>query len=87
MFVSDTIEFRNFRFSPRLLELIRTIRVENLPPQVDNSYITIFFENPTNGGEGETNVQLLPEESSSLVEFSHYKGNQFLFFLDLYSYY
>lgn len=63
---------------PRFLELTRTIRVEKLPPHVNNNYITIFSENPPKG-EGVTNVHYFSDESSALVEFSDYRGNQFLF--------
>uniref|UniRef100_A0A9L0I9H0 Poly(ADP-ribose) polymerase family member 15 n=1 Tax=Equus asinus TaxID=9793 RepID=A0A9L0I9H0_EQUAS len=48
-------KIQQLQIFPRLLELTRTIKIENLPPHVDNSYVTIVFGNPQNG-EGVTNV-------------------------------
>ncbi|XP_016048066.2 protein mono-ADP-ribosyltransferase PARP14 isoform X2 [Erinaceus europaeus] len=55
--------------SARLLEVTKTIRVENLPPGVDDHHLKVFFENPQNGGGRVANVVCFPEESSALVEF------------------
>ncbi|XP_068921027.1 protein mono-ADP-ribosyltransferase PARP14-like [Petaurus breviceps papuanus] len=52
------------------LEETRTILVENLPPDVNESYITLFFENPNNGGGPITKVQCFPKDNSALIEFS-----------------
>ncbi|XP_036601137.1 protein mono-ADP-ribosyltransferase PARP14-like isoform X1 [Trichosurus vulpecula] len=52
------------------LEETRTILVENLPPDVNESYITLFFENPNNGGGPITKVQCFPKDDSALIEFS-----------------
>ncbi|XP_074070757.1 protein mono-ADP-ribosyltransferase PARP14-like isoform X1 [Macrotis lagotis] len=51
------------------LEVTRTILVEDLPPGVNEHYITLFFENPQNGGGPVTRVQYFPEENSALIEF------------------
>ncbi|XP_072469901.1 protein mono-ADP-ribosyltransferase PARP14-like isoform X2 [Notamacropus eugenii] len=52
------------------LEETRTILVENLPPNVNESYITLFFENPHNGGGPIAKVQCSPKDNSALIEFS-----------------
>uniref|UniRef100_A0A6P5K8A3 Poly [ADP-ribose] polymerase n=1 Tax=Phascolarctos cinereus TaxID=38626 RepID=A0A6P5K8A3_PHACI len=52
------------------LEETRAILVENLPPDVNESYITLFFENPNNGGGPITKVQCFPKDNSALIEFS-----------------
>ncbi|XP_068921145.1 protein mono-ADP-ribosyltransferase PARP14-like [Petaurus breviceps papuanus] len=52
------------------LEETRTILVENLPPDVNENYVTLFFENPNNGGGAITTVQCFPKDNSALIEFS-----------------
>ncbi|XP_077623737.1 protein mono-ADP-ribosyltransferase PARP14 isoform X2 [Crocuta crocuta] len=60
---------RQLQLSPRLLEMTKTIRVENLPPGVDDCNLKCLFENPQNGGGKVASIQRLPEESSALIEF------------------
>nr|XP_031536359.1 protein mono-ADP-ribosyltransferase PARP14 isoform X2 [Vicugna pacos] len=60
---------KKFRLSARLLEVTKTIRVENLPPGVDDDDLKSLFENPRNGGGGVVHIECFPEESSSLIEF------------------
>ncbi|XP_068921028.1 protein mono-ADP-ribosyltransferase PARP14-like [Petaurus breviceps papuanus] len=55
------------------LEETRTILVENLPPDINESYITLFFENPNNGGGPITKVQCFPKDNSALIEFSDHQ--------------
>lgn len=81
----DTIKFiddcathrlvRQLQLSPRLLEVTRTIRVENLPPGVDDCNLKRLFENPQNGGGRVATIEYFPEESSALIEFYDRKGN------------
>ncbi|XP_036600120.1 protein mono-ADP-ribosyltransferase PARP14-like [Trichosurus vulpecula] len=52
------------------LEETRTILVENLPPDVNESYVTLFIENLNNGGAPITKVQCFPKDDSALIEFS-----------------
>ncbi|XP_075412443.1 protein mono-ADP-ribosyltransferase PARP14 [Tenrec ecaudatus] len=56
-------------FSPRLLETTKAIRVENLPPGVEDYWLRLFFENPNHGGGRVESVQILPQESSAIVGF------------------
>ncbi|XP_037859335.2 protein mono-ADP-ribosyltransferase PARP14 isoform X1 [Chlorocebus sabaeus] len=60
---------KQLQLSPRLLEVTKTIRVENLPPGVDDYSLKLFFENPYSGGGRVANVEYFPEESSALIEF------------------
>ncbi|XP_007533187.2 protein mono-ADP-ribosyltransferase PARP14-like [Erinaceus europaeus] len=60
---------KQLTLSARLLEMTKTIRVENLPPSVDEHHLKIFFENPQNGWGRVVNVECFPDESSALVEF------------------
>ncbi|XP_074070760.1 LOW QUALITY PROTEIN: protein mono-ADP-ribosyltransferase PARP14 [Macrotis lagotis] len=55
------------------LEETRTILVENLPPDVNENYIALFFENPNNGGGSVTNVECFPKDNSALIQFSEIK--------------
>ncbi|XP_014383862.1 PREDICTED: LOW QUALITY PROTEIN: poly [ADP-ribose] polymerase 14-like, partial [Myotis brandtii] len=57
------------QLSPRLLEMTKIIRVENLPPGVDSYDLKCLFENPQNGGGRVVSIECFPEESSALIEF------------------
>lgn len=77
-FISDCIGHhsnRQLQLSPRLLERTKVVRVENLPPGVDDYQLQLYFESPFTGGGRVTHVECFPEESSALVEFSDSKGN------------
>nr|XP_060495764.1 protein mono-ADP-ribosyltransferase PARP14 isoform X5 [Panthera onca] len=60
---------KQLQLSPRLLEVTKTIRVENLPPGADDYNLKCLFENPLYGGGRIARIQCLPEESSALIEF------------------
>ncbi|XP_014685027.2 protein mono-ADP-ribosyltransferase PARP14 [Equus asinus] len=60
---------KELQLSPRLLEVTKTIRVENLPPGVDDDSLKNLFGNPHNGGGRVVNIEYFPEESSALIEF------------------
>ncbi|KAK7828036.1 hypothetical protein U0070_013662 [Myodes glareolus] len=64
---------RQLQLAPRLLERTKVVRVENLPPGVDDYQLQLYFESPFNGGGRVTHVEHFPEESSALVEFSESK--------------
>ncbi|XP_070262437.1 protein mono-ADP-ribosyltransferase PARP14-like isoform X2 [Myotis yumanensis] len=71
-FVEDCVmhpSVTQLQLSPRLLEATKTIRVENLPPDVDSYDLKCLFENPQNGGGRIVSIECFPEESSALVEF------------------
>ncbi|KAM9696342.1 protein mono-ADP-ribosyltransferase PARP14-like isoform 2-T2 [Dama dama] len=60
---------KKLQLSARLLEVTKTIRVENLPPGVHDSDLKCLFENPHNGGGRVASIEYFPEESSALIEF------------------
>ncbi|CAH6792300.1 protein mono-ADP-ribosyltransferase PARP14 [Phodopus roborovskii] len=71
-FITDCISHhsnRQLQLVPRLLETTNVVRVENLPPGVDDFQLQLYFENPFNGGGRVAHVECFPEESSALVEF------------------
>ncbi|XP_004577903.2 protein mono-ADP-ribosyltransferase PARP14 [Ochotona princeps] len=75
-FVDDCSRYQTVKqleLSPRLLEATTTIRVENLPPGVDEDSLKHFFESPFNGGGRIDNIECFPEESSALIKFSDRK--------------
>ncbi|XP_044798475.2 protein mono-ADP-ribosyltransferase PARP14 isoform X2 [Bubalus bubalis] len=60
---------KRLQLSARLLEVTKTIRVENLPPGVHDHDLKCLFENPHNGGGRVASIEYFPEESSALIEF------------------
>nr|XP_045004395.1 protein mono-ADP-ribosyltransferase PARP14 [Jaculus jaculus] len=71
-FLDDCAKHRSIQqleLLPRLLEGTKSIRVENLPPGVNEYHLQLFFENPLNGGGEVAQVKCFPEESSALIEF------------------
>ncbi|KFO71618.1 Poly [ADP-ribose] polymerase 14, partial [Cuculus canorus] len=58
----------------RCLELTRSIRAENIPPNTASDYIAIYFENKKNGDAQVVDVQQLPDEDAAIITFSDHKG-------------
>ncbi|KFQ19412.1 Poly [ADP-ribose] polymerase 14, partial [Merops nubicus] len=59
----------------RCLELTKSVRAENVPPDTPSDYITVYFENKKNGGAQVVDVQQLPDEDAAIVTFNDHKGN------------
>ncbi|NWH55873.1 PAR14 polymerase, partial [Geococcyx californianus] len=57
----------------RCLELTRSVRAENIPPNVTSDYITVYFENKKNGGAQVVDVEQLPDEDAAIITFSDHK--------------
>uniref|UniRef100_A0A8C8SR85 Poly [ADP-ribose] polymerase n=1 Tax=Pelusios castaneus TaxID=367368 RepID=A0A8C8SR85_9SAUR len=53
----------------RRLEVTKSIKAENVPPNISNDYLTVYFESKKNGGAQVSDVQLLPEENSAIITF------------------
>ena len=68
---------KELQLSARLLEVTKTVRVENLPPGVDDHDLKCLFENPRNGGGRVASIECFPDESSALIEFFDRKGNTY----------
>lgn len=58
----------------RCLELTRSVRAENVPPNTPSDYITVYFENKKNGGAQVVDVQQLPDEDAAIITFSDHEG-------------
>ncbi|XP_065527448.1 protein mono-ADP-ribosyltransferase PARP14 isoform X2 [Lathamus discolor] len=57
----------------RCLELTKSIRAENIPPNIPSDYITVYFENKKNGGAHVEDVQQLPDEDAAIITFKDHK--------------
>ncbi|XP_074684764.1 protein mono-ADP-ribosyltransferase PARP14-like isoform X1 [Strix aluco] len=57
----------------RCLEITKSIRAENIPPNTPSDYITVYFENKRNGGAQVVDVQQLPDEDAAIITFSDHK--------------
>ncbi|NWY57592.1 PAR14 polymerase, partial [Chionis minor] len=57
----------------RCLEITRSVRAENIPPNTASDYITVYFENKKNGGAQVVDVQQLPDEDAAIITFSDHK--------------
>ena len=65
---------KGLQLSARLLEVTKTVLVENLPPGVDHNDLKRLFENPLNGGGRVASIKCFPEESSALIEYFDREG-------------
>jgi len=59
----------------RCLELTRSVRAENIPPNTPSDFIAVYFENKKNGGAQVVDVQQLPDEDAAIITFSDHRGN------------
>ncbi|XP_050755660.1 protein mono-ADP-ribosyltransferase PARP14-like [Gymnogyps californianus] len=57
----------------RCLELTKSVRAENVPPNTPSDYITVYFENKKNGGAQVVDVQQLPDEDAAIITFNDHK--------------
>ncbi|NWX39256.1 PAR14 polymerase, partial [Steatornis caripensis] len=54
----------------RCLELTKSVKAENIPPNTPSDYITVYFENKKNGGAQVVDVEQLPDEDAAIITFS-----------------
>ncbi|XP_038038196.2 protein mono-ADP-ribosyltransferase PARP14 isoform X1 [Anas platyrhynchos] len=57
----------------RCLELTKSVRAENIPPNTPSDYISIYFESKKNGGAQVVDVQQLHDEGAAVITFSDHK--------------
>uniref|UniRef100_A0A452I9C2 Poly [ADP-ribose] polymerase n=1 Tax=Gopherus agassizii TaxID=38772 RepID=A0A452I9C2_9SAUR len=57
----------------RHLEVTKSIKAENVPRNVSNDYITVYFESKRNGSAQVSDVQQLPEENAAIITFHDQK--------------
>ncbi|KAM9380258.1 protein mono-ADP-ribosyltransferase PARP14 [Phaethornis superciliosus] len=57
----------------RCLEITKSIRAENIQPNISSDFITVYFENKRNGNAHVVDVQQLPDEDAAIITFSNYK--------------
>ncbi|XP_043850620.1 protein mono-ADP-ribosyltransferase PARP14-like [Dromiciops gliroides] len=66
---SKNHKVEKLKISASPLEVTNSILVKDLPPGVNESCITLFFENPNHGGGPVNKVQYFPKENSALIQF------------------
>ncbi|XP_042330729.1 protein mono-ADP-ribosyltransferase PARP14-like isoform X2 [Sceloporus undulatus] len=62
---------KDLNISARVLEVTKTILVENIPPGISREYIVIYFESKKYGGGPVLNFIYIPEENSARVTFQN----------------
>ncbi|XP_048839122.1 protein mono-ADP-ribosyltransferase PARP14-like [Brienomyrus brachyistius] len=71
-FLSKCVKNNRFQqsgFKARLLERTRSVRVENLPPQVMKDMLELYFERKKEGGGEIEAIKMIPEEEAAIVTF------------------
>uniref|UniRef100_A0A8C2UGW8 Uncharacterized protein n=1 Tax=Coturnix japonica TaxID=93934 RepID=A0A8C2UGW8_COTJA len=66
---------KRYKITSRLLEVTRSIKVENIPDNVSTGYLKVYFESTQNGGGPVSDIRLFPEENSAIITFCDHKGN------------
>ncbi|XP_029461153.1 protein mono-ADP-ribosyltransferase PARP14 isoform X2 [Rhinatrema bivittatum] len=61
------------KITARPLELTKSIRVENLPPDISEDYLTMYFESSKSGAGSVSDVTLLLDENSAIITFPDQK--------------
>ncbi|KAH0621327.1 hypothetical protein JD844_022484 [Phrynosoma platyrhinos] len=64
---------KDLKISARVLEVTKTILVENIPPGISREFIAIYFESKKYGGGPVLSSNYNPEENSALVTFQNAK--------------
>ncbi|NXY48625.1 PAR14 polymerase, partial [Ceuthmochares aereus] len=64
---------KQHNITARCLELTRSVRAENIPPNTASDYISVYFENKKNGDAQVVDVQQLPDEDAAIITFSDHK--------------
>ncbi|XP_078538549.1 protein mono-ADP-ribosyltransferase PARP14-like [Lissotriton helveticus] len=66
---TQSARVKSHGITARLLECTKSIKVEDLPPDVCTEFLSIYFESSKHGGGRVADVQSLPEEDSAIVTF------------------
>ncbi|NXU15688.1 PAR14 polymerase, partial [Pardalotus punctatus] len=64
---------RKQHITARCLEQTKSVRAENIPPNISSDYITVYFENQKYGGAQVVDVQQLPDEDAAIITFGDQK--------------
>ncbi|XP_032301847.1 protein mono-ADP-ribosyltransferase PARP14-like isoform X2 [Coturnix japonica] len=64
---------KRYKITSRLLEVTRSIKVENIPDNVSTGYLKVYFESTQNGGGPVSDIRLFPEENSAIITFCDHK--------------
>ncbi|KAJ1175768.1 hypothetical protein NDU88_001054, partial [Pleurodeles waltl] len=66
---TQSARVKSHKITVRLLECTKSIKVEDLPPDVCTEFLSIYFESSKHGGGRVADVQSVPEENSAIVTF------------------
>lgn len=66
---TQSARVKSHSITVRLLECTKSIKVEDLPPNVCTEFLSIYFESSKHGGGRVADVQSIPEEDSAIVTF------------------
>ncbi|XP_041118944.1 protein mono-ADP-ribosyltransferase PARP14-like [Polyodon spathula] len=61
--------FYQNRLAAKPLEVTRSVKVENLSPNVSEDLLHLYFERTQNGGGEVDSIELFPEEQSAIISF------------------
>ncbi|XP_070586684.1 protein mono-ADP-ribosyltransferase PARP14-like [Erythrolamprus reginae] len=64
---------QQLKISARSLEMPTNILVENIPPEIPEDYIIIYFESKKHGGGLVLDVSYTPEDNSAIIKFQKNK--------------
>ncbi|OCT96346.1 hypothetical protein XELAEV_18014022mg [Xenopus laevis] len=68
---SSDYRVKKMNLKATALEETQSIRVEGLPPDLSDNYLTLYFENSRHGGGEVVEVKLIPEEEAAIVTFTN----------------
>ncbi|NXG68999.1 PAR14 polymerase, partial [Baryphthengus martii] len=71
--IAEKLNAKWQNITARCLELTKSVRAENIPPDTPSDYITVYFENKRNGGAQVVDVQQLLDEDAAIITFSDHK--------------
>ncbi|XP_075037347.1 LOW QUALITY PROTEIN: protein mono-ADP-ribosyltransferase PARP14-like [Mixophyes fleayi] len=66
---SSSLRVNQNKLTAKHLEETRSIRVENLPQNISEDFVIVYFESPKHGGGRVQETVMLPEEGAALIIF------------------
>ncbi|KAK1165787.1 protein mono-ADP-ribosyltransferase PARP14-like [Acipenser oxyrinchus oxyrinchus] len=65
--------FHQNKLAAKPLELTRSVKVENLSPNVSEDLLHLYFERTQNGGGEVDSITMFPEEESAIISFQDHR--------------
>ncbi|RXN00185.1 Poly [ADP-ribose] polymerase 14 [Acipenser ruthenus] len=76
VFLEECIKNKRFhqnKLAAKPLELTRSVKVENLSPNVSEDLLHLYFERTQNGGGEVDGIKMLPKEQSAIISFQDHR--------------